>query len=89
MNTLKAGEVWLSQYSGNYFRIDRVDGDQVSATRLGYVENIGQLNEKSHLSRKRHGDSHVWSIATFNLKDFRRIARNNLKFEAWLQANAL
>ncbi len=85
---LQANEVWLSQSTGNYFRINAIEGEQVSVTRLGHVENIGQLSERSYLSRKSMDAApYFWHLSSFT-KDLRRVARNAAKFEAWLNQNA-
>lgn len=89
-STLQPGQVWLSQFSGNYFHIDGISGQQVTVTRLGYVKNIGQLNEQNFISRKEaDATPYTWNLSTFNAKDFRRIARNGAKFKSWLRQNAV
>lgn len=85
--TPKVNEVWLSQSTGNYFRVDEVDDNQVSVTRLGYVTDIGQSNEQSYRLEKRTPETHCWNLKSFT-RDLRRLARKASKFEAWLEQNA-
>lgn len=73
------GQVWYSESGGNYYRIDEVDGEQVSVTRLA-SEFEGQVLR----SNKKHGDSHVWPVNAFKVKDLRVVGTNLTRFESWL-----
>ena len=74
------GQVWYSESAGNYYRIDEVNGEQVSVTRLA-SEFEGQVLRPN----KKHGDSHVWPVNAFKVKDLRVVAINLTRFESWLQ----
>ncbi len=80
-----AGEVWISN-AGNYYRIDQVEGRQVSVTRLGYA-----FEGEDYVSRKKHGDSHVFLADCFTVGNnpMRRIARTSGKFEQFLSTHAV
>jgi len=90
-STPQVNEVWLARSTGSYFRIDQLlDNDRALVRRLGHVENIGQLDEKNYISRKELDvNGYVWSLSTFKLKDFRRIARKAKMFETWLNKHAV
>lgn len=72
-----AGEVWLSVPTGNYFRIDGIDGNRVSVTRLGRTENGEDVR------CKKASEEYNWPIETFKT-GLRRVARESAKFEAFL-----
>lgn len=73
------GQVWYSESSGNYYRINGVNSEQVSVTRLA-SEFEGQVSR----SNKKHSDSHVWPINAFKVKDLRVVGTNLTRFESWL-----
>lgn len=73
------GQVWYSESGANYYRIDEINGEQVSVTRLA-SEFEGQVLR----SNKKHGDSHVWPVSAFKVKDLRVVATNLTRFESWL-----
>lgn len=73
------GQVWYSESTGNYFRIDETNDQQVIVTRLA-TEFEGQVLRVN----KKHGDSHVWPVDAFRVKDLRVVATNLTRFESWL-----
>jgi hypothetical protein len=73
------GQVWYSESTGNYFRVDEADSKQVIVTRLAF-EFEGQVFR----SNKKHGDSHVWPVSAFKVKDLRVVATSLTRFESWL-----
>lgn len=73
------GQVWYSEHTGNYFKIDETDGQRVTVTRLA-----GEFDGQVFRSHKKHGDSHVWPVSAFKVKDLRVVATNLTRFESWL-----
>lgn len=79
--TPQVGQVWIANDTGNYWRIDGVDGNQVSVTRLGYAQD-----SQDYITPN---DSYAWDMSTFRTKTLRIIARKSAKFEAFLARNAV
>lgn len=71
------GQVWYSQSSTNYFRINATDGERVQVQRVAY-----EFEDK--VIRGRKDDTYWWSIETFKLPDMRVVATNLTRFESWL-----
>lgn len=74
---MEIGEVYISNTTRNYFRIDEINGDKITVTRLGFEYEGRDVVQPS--------GPYYWPADTFQLPDFRRITRNAAKFEAFLR----
>jgi hypothetical protein len=72
-------QVWMSESTGNFFRVDEIEGEKVSVTRLGYRREDGS-GAKSH---KPFPETYCFALGSFPTLG-RIVAHNAERFEQWL-----
>ena len=75
---MMVNEVYISNSTGNYFRIDEIAGTQVRVTRLGFRGTDGK-------DVARVDGPYCWPADTLHQPDFRRVAHDATKFEAFIK----
>jgi hypothetical protein len=72
------GQVWISQDTRNYYRINGFTDDGLIQVQRTCYEFEGRVY------RGRDGDTYYWPISTFKLPNLRVVATNSTRFESWL-----
>lgn len=72
------GQIWLSQDTKNYYRIDAVDDELIVTVQRVAYESNGQV------FRGRENDRYFWPVSGFESDNFRVVATNPTRFESWL-----
>ena len=72
------GQIWLSQDTKNYYRIDAVDDELIVTVQRVAYESDGQVY------RGRETDRYFWPVSGFQIDNFRVVATNPTRFESWL-----